>query len=322
MKRREFIILLGGAAAAPLAARAEPKVPTIGFLGANTASVQAAWTDAFVKRLGELGWTEGRNVAIDYRWAEGRTERFAKLAAEFAKARVNVIVTSGTPGALAAKRATTTIPIVFALSGDPVGGGLVANMARPGGNVTGFTNQPPDLAARRLELLREVVPSLRRVAVMANAANPATVQEMEEVKAAGRALGLEVDAAAIRQSEDIGPAFEPLKGRDQALYVCTDPLVFINRVRVNDLARAARLPTMYGFRTYVEAGGLMSYGANIEDLFRRAADYVDKILRGTKAGELPVEPPGKFDLVVNAATAKALGLELPPGLTARAEVIE
>jgi putative ABC transport system substrate-binding protein len=325
MKRRDFITLVGGAAAWPHAARAQQpaKLRTIGFLGANTASVQMQWTAAFVQRLRELGWIEGRTVAIEYRWAEGRTEQFTKIAAEFARQRVDVIVTSGTPPALAAKRAASTIPIVFALSGDPAGSGLVASLARPGGNVTGLSNQSDDLVARRLDLLREVVPGFRRLAIMANAANPATVKEMAEVQSTARALGLEVATAQIRQSEDIAPAFETLKGRDQALYVCTDQLIFINRARVNALALAARLPTMYGFRTYVEAGGLMSYGANVADLFRRAADYVDKILRGTKPADLPVEPPTKFDLVINLTTAKGLGLDVPPTLLTRAdEVIE
>ena len=234
-----------------------------------------------------------------------------------------MIVTSGTPPTLAAKRATSGIPIVFALSADPVHSGLIADLKRPGGNVTGLSNQSDDLIARRLDLLREVVPGFRRVAIMANAAHPATVQEMNDVAAAARRLGLEVATAKIRQSEDIAPAFDIIKGRDQALYVCTDSLVFINRARVNALALAARLPTMYGFRAYVEGGGLMSFGASLPDLFRRAAEYVDKILRGTKPRDLPVEQPTKFELTINRTTAQGLGLDLPPTLLARAdEVIE
>jgi putative ABC transport system substrate-binding protein len=323
MRRRDFIGLIGSAAAWPLAAHAQqPGKRTIGFLGLNTPSVQMHWTAAFVERLRELGWSEGQNLAIEYRWAEGRSDRFAKIAAEFVRLKVDVIVTSGTPPALAAKQATARIPIVFALSADPVASGLVASLARPGGNVTGLSNQSDDLVARRLELLREVVGDFRRLAILANAGNPATVQEMKQVEATARALGLEVATAPIRQSEDIAPAVEKLKGREQALYVCTDQLVFINRARVNALAIAARLPTMYAFRPYVEAGGFMYYGANLSDLFRRAGDYVDKILHGARPAELAVEPPTKFDLVINAATAKALGLTLPSGLRARAETID
>ena len=326
MRRREFITLLGGAAAAwPLAARAQQpaKLPTIGFLGASTPSAQSQWVAAFVQRLRELGWIEGRTVAIEYRWAEGRSERFAEIAAEFVRLKVDVIVTAGTAAVLAAKQATSVIPIVFAVAGDPVGSGLVASLARPGGNVTGLSIQATDLAGKRLELLREVVPGLRRLAIMANVGNPGAVLEMGEVQAAARTLGLEVATLEIRRAEDIAPAFEALKGRADALYVCADPLVITNRIRINTLALGARLPTMHGIREYVEAGGLMSYGPNFPDLFRRAADYVDKILRGAKPADIPVEQPTKFDLVINLTTAKALGLDVPPTLLARAdEVIE
>ena len=282
-----------------------------GFLGSSTPSAQGQWTAAFVQRLRELGWIEGRTVAIEYRWAEGRSERFAEIAAEFVRLKVDVIVTSGTAAVLAAKQATSVIPIVFAVAGDPVGTGLVASLARPGGNVTGLSIQQTDLAGKRLELLREVVPGLRRLAILANVGNPAAVLEMGEVQAAARTLGLEVATFEIRRAEDIAPAFEALKGRADALYVCADPLVITNRIRINTLALGARLPTMHGVREYVEAGGLMSYGPNFPDLFRRAADYVDKILRGAKPADLPVEQPTKFDLVINLTTAKALGLDRP-----------
>jgi putative ABC transport system substrate-binding protein len=212
---------------------------------------------------------------------------------------------------------------VFAAASDPVGTGLVASLARPGGNVTGLSDQIFDAAGKKLELLREVVPGLRRLAIMANMGNPASVLDMGETKATARALGLEVTTSEIRRAEDISPAFEALKGRADALYVCTDPLVDTHRVRINTLALAARLPTMHSLREYVEAGGLMSYGPIVPDLFRRAADYVDKILRGAKPGDLPVEQPTKFNLIINLTTAKALGLEIPPTLLARAdEVIE
>src|SRR6266542_1138424 len=298
--RRDFITLLGGAAVAwPLAARAQqvPKLPTIGFMGASTASFERASTDAFVQRLRELGWIENRTVAIEYRWAEGRDERFAQIAAEFVRLKVDVILTYGTPSSLAVKKATAVIPIVFAAAGDPVGTGLVASLARPGGNITGLSIQQTDLASKRLDLLREVVPGLRRLAILANVGSPAVVLDMREVEAAARTLGLEVIASEIRRSADIVHAFEALNGRADELYVCIDPLVVAHRIRINTLALAARLPTMHGSREFVEAGGLMSYGPNQADLYRRAADYVDKILRGAKPGDIPVEQPRKFDLV-------------------------
>ena len=326
MNRRDFISLLGGAAASwPLAARAQQpgKLPTIGFLVAGTPSSHGQWVAAFVRRLHELGWIEGRTVAIEYRWAESRTERFDEIAAEFVRRKVDVIVTSATAAIVAAKQATSVIPIVFAAAGDPVGTGLVASLARPGGNVTGLSIQQTDVAAKRLELLREVVRDLRRLAILANVGGPAVVLDMREVQTTARPLGLEVVTSEIRRGEDIAPAFETLKGRADALYVCIDPLVHTHRIRINTLALAARLPTMHGSREAVEAAGLMSYGPNQPDLYRRAADYVDKILRGAKPGEIPVEQATKFDLVINLTTAKALGLTIPESFLLRAdEVIE
>jgi len=313
VRRREFITLLSGAAAWPLSARAQQAArrPTIGYMGVNTPVVESQRTAAFVQRLRELGWIEGRNVAVEYRWAEGRNERFAEIAAELVQLKVEVIVTAGTAAVVAAKQATSVIPIIFALGGDPVGTGLVASLARPGGNVTGLTQQSTDLAGKRVELLREVVPGLGRLATMANIGNPLAVLEMREVHAAARTLGLEVATSEIRRAEDIAPAFDALKGRADALYVVADPLVTTNRIRINTLALGARLPTMHGQNDNVEAGGLMSYGANFPDLYRRAADYVDKILRGTKPADIPVEQPTKFDLAINLTTAKALGLKIP-----------
>ena len=325
MRRREFVTLLGGAAAWPLAARAQQAGtrPTIGFLGANTPSLDSRRIAAFVQRLRERGWIEGHTFAIEYRWAEGRNERYAEIAAEFVRLKVDVIVTSGTPPVLAAKQATAVIPIVFAAAGDPVGAGLVASLGRPGDNVTGLSLQGTDLAGKRVEILREIVPSIRRLAIMANVGNPYAVLEMAEVQAAVRTLGLEVTTPEIRRPADIASAFEALKGRADALYVVADPLVFTNRAQIHTLAMGARLPTMYGFREYVDGGGFISYGADVPDLFRRAADYVDKILRGTKPAGIPVEQPTKFDLVINLTTAKALGIEVPATLLARAdEVIE
>jgi len=300
VKRRNFITLLGGTAAWPLAARAQQagRLPTIGFLGASTLGVEGHRNAVLVQRLRELGWIEGRSIAIEYRWAEGRNEHFAEIAAEFVRLKVDVIVTYGTAPTLAAKQATAVIPIVFAVSGDPVGTGLVASLARPGGNVTGLSGQQTDSATKRIELLREV-------------------------QTAAHTLGLQVNILEVQQAQDIAPAFNDLKGRVDALYVVGDPLVNTNRIRINILAVGAGLPTIYLLREYVEAGGLLSFGPNILDLYRRAAGLVDKILRGAKAADLPVEQPTKFDLIINLTTAKALGLTIPESFLARAdEVIE
>jgi putative tryptophan/tyrosine transport system substrate-binding protein len=324
MKRREFVTLLGGAAAWPIAARAQQpvKVPTIGFLGTTTASAWGSWTAAFVQRLRELGWIEGRTVAIEYRWAEAHSERFAEIAAEFVRLKVDVIVTGGN-AAVAAKQATSVVPIVSLLVGDPLGTGLVASLPRPGGNVTGLSNQATDVVGKRLELLREVLPGLRRLAIMANVDYPVGVVEMGEIRVAASVLGLDVANFEIRRAEDIAPAFETIKGRADGLYVVGDALVTTYQIRINTLALAARLPTIYSQREQVEAGGLMSYGPNFPDLFRRAAEYVDKILRGAKPSDLPVEQPTKFDFVVNLTTAKAIGLTIPESFLLRAdEVIE
>lgn len=326
MQRREFITLFGGAAATwPLAAHAQQpaKLPTIGFLGPQTQAAQREWTEAFLQRMAEHGWVDGRTVAIEYRWGEGRSERFAEIAAEFVRLKVDIIVTAGTAAVIAAKQATSVIPIVFGTAGDPVGTGLVPSLARPGGNVTGLSNQSADIPGKRLELLREVVPGLRRLAIMADIGSSIGVVERDEVEAAAVKLGLETVKAEIRQVQDIAPAIEALKGRADGLYVVTDPLVNTNRIQINALALGAQLPTLHGQGAYVEAGGLMSYGANIPDLFRRAGDYADKILRGAKPADLPVEQPTKFDLAVNLKIAKALGLAIPATLLARTdEVIE
>jgi putative ABC transport system substrate-binding protein len=323
MRRREFIALMGGATVAwPLTVRAQQaaKLPTVGYLGVVTPE-QIKWTAVFMQRLRELDWIEGRNVAIEVRWAEGRDERYAEIAAEFVRLKVDVIVTAGS-AVPAVKQATSVIPIVFTVAADPLGTGFVASLARPGGNITGLSIQSTDLAGKRLAFLHEVVPGLRHLAIM-NVANPATVVELGEAQAMAHTLGLEVATAEIRRAEDIAPAFDALEGRAEALYVVADPLVGANRVRINTLALGARLPTMHGFREFVEAGGLMSYGPNFPDLYRRSAEYVDKILRGTKPGDLPVEQPTKFDLVVNLTTAKALRLKIPESFLVRADdVIE
>jgi len=326
VKRREFITMLGGMTVWPLAARAQQpmaKLPTIGFLGSATLLVESQRVAAFVQRLRQLGWIENRNVAIEYRWAEGRIERFTELAAEFARLKVDLIVAATTPAVIAAKQATSVIPIVIATANDPVATGLVASLARPGGNVTGLSNQMADTAAKRLELLREVVPGLRRLAILGNVDNPGAVLDMREAQAAASAVGLEATTFEIRRAKEIAPLFEALKGRGDALYFASDPLMNTNRTRISTLALGARLPTMHAVRDYVEAGGLMSSGASIVDQYRRAADYVDKILRGAKPGELPIEQPTKFDLVINLTTAKALGLNISDNLLTLAdEVIE
>jgi putative ABC transport system substrate-binding protein len=299
------------------------KLPTIGFLGAATPAVASQWVNAFVKRLAELGWIEGRTLAIEYRWADARPERYAEIAAEFVSLKVDVIVTWASAPVLAAKRATKVVPVVFAAQMDPVGAGIVTSLARPGGNITGMSIQQTDTAGKRLELLREAVPNLRRLAIMGNAGAPGAVLEMNELQATARSLGLEVTKHEIGQAEDIPPAIESFRNRFDALYIATDPLVFSNRVRINALAQEARLATIYGSREYVDSGALMSYGPNWVELFRHAADQVDKILRGTKPADIPVQQPTKFELVLNLKTARALGLELAPTLIARAdEVIE
>ena len=324
MRRREFIALLGGATAAwPLTARSQQagKLRTIGYL-ASDPSVFSPWTSAFLGRLGELGWVEGRTVAIEYRFSEGHAERVTEVAAEFVQKKVDVILTSGSAVPVI-KKATTIIPVVFALANNPVGGGLVASLARPGGNVTGLSSQSTDIVGKRLELLHEVAPGLRRVAVMFNAGYPDAVLEMAEVQAAARILAIEVAPLEIRRAEDIPPAVAALKTQADAVYVVADALTAANAPSIVTITLTARLPTFFQNRTFVQAGGLMSYGPNFPHMFRRTADLVDKILRGAKPGDIPVEQPTKFEFVINLKTAKALGLSVSQTLLATAdEVIE
>ena len=323
MRRREFITLLGAATAWPRRTRAQQagKLPTIGFLGADAAAF-APWTAAFVARLGELGWIEGKTVAIEYRWSQGRSERYAEIAAEFVSRKVDVIVTVGSAVPMV-RQATVVIPIVFAVGIDPVGSGLVASLAQPGGNVTGLSIQANELAGKRLEFARELVPQLHRLAIMFNVGNAQPVLEMGETQAAARMLGFEVAPLVIQRAEDIAPAFQGLKTRADALYVTVDQLMVANRSSILASALDARMPTIFSTRDFVKAGALMSYGPSYTERFGRAADYVDKILRGANPADLPVEQPTKFELVINVTTAKALGLDVPPPLLARAdEVIE
>jgi putative ABC transport system substrate-binding protein len=325
MKRRDFFTLLGGAAAAwPLAARAQQsaKPPTVGVLGTD-ASFWLPRTAAFVERMRALGWIDGRTITMEFGWSGGKPQRAADIAADFARRKVDAIVTAGANVATV-MQATPAIPIVFAIANDPVSSGLVKSLARPGGNVTGLSVQGSDLAGKRLQLLREVVPNLRQLAVMGNGDNSDALPEMTEVQAAARTLGLEAVPMDVRRADDIAPALGALKARtDAALYVVADALMVANHTRIITLALAAQLPVVFNARDFIQAGGLMSYGPNFPDLFRRAADDVDKILRGTKPGDIPIEQPTKFDLVINLTTAKALGLTIPESFLARAdEVIE
>jgi putative tryptophan/tyrosine transport system substrate-binding protein len=323
MKRRNFITLVSGAVAWPLISRAQQPTDlrTIGFLGANSPSVQGEWVAAFVKRLRELDWIEGRNVAIEYRWGEGQGDRSPGYFIEFARLKVDIIVTHGTANTIAAMRTTSTIPIVFAAISDPVGDKIVASLGRPGGNVTGMSNQSPATVGKRVELLREVIPGLRRLAVLANASSPVTLPEIREVRTVAEALGIEIAVPEIWRAEHIAPALGALKGRADAIYVQAEPLFNFNRVQINALALSARMPTVVGFRPFADAGGLISYGPNFPDLFGRAAEYVDKVLRGAKPGELPVQQPTKFELVINLKAAKALDLTISGRLLARADVV-
>ena len=327
MRRRDFITLLGGTAAGwPLAARGQQAdgVRRVGLLLAiANGPVGQAYARAFEQQLQRQGWTVGRNLTIEVRWGEGQVEHFAEIVAEFVRLKVDVIVTTGTPAALLAKQATSVIPVVFTQSGDPIGTGLITSLARPGGNLTGLSNQNRDAAGKRVEFLREMDPGLRRLAILANVDNPSVVLKRAEVEQAARKLGLDVTELEIRREEEIAPALSSLSGSGLALYVLGDSVTRINARRINTLALPARLPTMHEARDQVEAGGLMSYAERITEQYQRAADYVDKILRGAKPGDLPVEQPNKLDLVINMTTAKALGLTVPSTMFAIAdEVIE
>jgi putative ABC transport system substrate-binding protein len=323
MRRRDFLTAAGGiAAVSPFRGLAQqaPKLPMIGFMGAATPTAWAPWTSAFVRRLAELGWVDGKTIKIEYRWAEGSEERYAAIGAEFVKLDASVLVAVGGDSA---KKATSTIPIVVALMADPVRTGLVASLARPGGNITGMSIQSTDLAGKRIEFLKEALPTLQRFAILAWVDYVGTTLEAGAVHAAGKNFGLEVVTVPVHAASDIASAFASLAPQMQALYVPPNLLMNTNRVLINKFAQQHRLPTMHGFREYVDSGGLMSYGPNTPNLFRRAAEYVDKILRGTKPNELPVEQPTEFDLIVNLKVAKVIGLELSPSFLARAnEVIE
>jgi ABC-type uncharacterized transport system substrate-binding protein len=323
MRRRDFITLLGGAAAWPLAVRAQQaKMPVLGFLGTTSPSAWSRPVAAFEQRLRELGWIPGRTIIIDYRWTEGRNEQALAIAQSFVQRKVNIIVAGGNAVA-AVKQATASIPIVFPVAVDPLGSGFVDSLSRPGGNVTGLSLQGADVASKRLQLLREVVPALRQLAIMVNVAYPAAKKELAECEATSRALGLEATLWELRRPEDIATAFDSLGGSAEALYVVSDALTNTHYARIATLASSARLPTIFGTTDSITSGGLMAYGPNLPDLFRRAGDYVDKILRGAKPGDIPVEQPTKFTFLINLTTAQALGLTVPQTLLALAdEVIE
>jgi putative ABC transport system substrate-binding protein len=322
--RRELIAALVSAVAWPIAGRAQQtKRPVIGLLGGATASAQAQWTAAFVRRLSELGWAEGRTVAIEYRWADGDFSRSPAVIAEFVRLNVDVIVTHATPNVLAAKRVTSAIPIVFASAGDPVANGIVASLSRPGGNITGLSVRSADSTHKLVELSRDLLPNLGRLGFLSHVGNPVAELQRRGVQTAAAALGLEVLVAEIHGGEEIPSAIESVKGRVEALVVPSEPLYNANRIQINALALRTGLPTIYFDKVYVEAGGLMSYGVDWSSMWRRSAEFVDKILRGAKPGDIPIEQPTTFELVVNLKTAKALGLAVPwTVLTLADQVIE
>ena len=323
MRRREFIWLIGAAASLlprPALGQQPSKIPVIGFLVAGTQASHGDWVAGYAKRLSELGWTDGRNVTIEYRWAAGDNQRMVDFVVEFVERKVDIIVTSAN-GVRIARQATSSIPIVFAAFGDPVAAGLAKSLARPGGNATGLTVQPSDLAGKRIGLLREIIPNFRRLAALTNVAST-NFSEAEGIRTAAAAFGIEAKIFEIRTSDDIAPALANLKGTD-ALYVLSEPLVNANKAKIIETVTAEKIPTIFGFREFVDAGGLMSYGPNFSDLFRRAADFTDKILRGAKPADIPVQRPVKFDLIVNLKVARAIGLKIPESFLLLAdEVIE
>jgi putative tryptophan/tyrosine transport system substrate-binding protein len=321
MRRREFIRLLGGAAVVwPLASSAQSKIARIGFMGNSTAALEANLVDAFREGLREHGYEEGRNIAIEYRWADGNYERFPALVTELIAAKVDVIVAAGTPAALAMKEATTTVPLVMVAVGDPVGTGLVPSLARPRGNLTGLSSIAPDLEGKRLQLLREVVPALSRVAMFVNSTNPFHVSSMRQARAAAQAMGITLQLNDISKSEDLDGAFAAIREeRPDALLILADRVFLHNRERLIDFTKEQRLPTVNAYKELVEVGGLMSYGPSYEDMHKRAAIYVDKILKGAKPADLPIEQPSKFTFIVSLKAAKALGVTVPTQLLGLAD---
>jgi len=318
-----IVTLTVGMLTAPLTARAQPaaKMPKIGILQVGTPAGSGHLGEAFKREMRERGYVEGQHVVFEHRFGEGKRERLSEAAAELVRIKVDIIVTSTDEGIAAVKQQTKTIPIVMANSTDPVGTGFVASLARPGGNITGNSAMSPELSGKRLELLREVVPGLSRIAILWNPEIRGAVLDYKETEAAARSLYLQLQSVEVSQAGDLDHAFSTMTtGRAQALVVpAVNPLAFVNRGQIVRLAQKNRLPSIYGVRDFADAGGLMAYGPNAADLWRRAATYVDKILKGTRPGDLPVEQPTKFELVINLKTAKALGLAIPPSLVQRAD---
>ncbi len=319
------MLLLGGFAAASTSGaygQQSAKQPVIGFLVAGTQASHGAWVAAFAQRLSELGWTAGRNIKIEYRWAAGDIRQMTEFATEFVQEKVDVIVTSAY-GVVAAKQATSTIPIVFAAYGDAVSNGVVGSLARPGGNVTGLSIQPRELSSKRLELLRDIIPNVRRLAALVNTNYSGVAQEVIGIRTASAALNIEANILEIQTADDIEAALATLTGQTDALYVYSEPLTNSNRHQIIRAATTAKIPTIFGFREFVDAGGLISYGPDFTDLFKRAAEFADKILRGAPPADMPVQQPVKFDLIINLKAAKALGLKISETVLTRAdEVIE
>ena len=296
------------------------KVPRIGYLAGSTPEPQSARIKAFRQGLRELGYVEGKNIVFEYRYAEGKLERLPALAAELVRLKVDVILTAGPPATRAAKEATVTIPIVMAQDTDPVGNGFIASLARPGGNITGLATLAPEISGKQLELLKEIVPRLSRVAVLGTSTRPGTAQSLREVELAAGAFGVKLQYLDVLSSKDIETAFGAAsKGRAEAVLALASPVFSSQRTQIADLAVKSRLPAIYPQSEWVEDGGLMTYGASYIDLYRRAATYVDKILKGTRPADLPVEQPIKFELIINLKAAKQIGLTIPPNVLARAD---
>jgi putative tryptophan/tyrosine transport system substrate-binding protein len=323
MKRRTFAAGLLGAVTLPFAVHAQRagKPPVIGYIGANSEAIDRPRINAFMQRLSDLGWAEGRNIAVDARFTQGVVARAGEIAAEFVRRPVDLILTAGDAQVIAAKKATDAIPIVFAAVGDPVCNGLVASLPNPGGNATGLSLQLTDSVGKRVDLLRDLLPNLRHIGLIGNFINPTVAVEMRAAQSEARALGIETIPSGFSRTGEVAPAIEKLKGLVEALYVCQDPLVGSNIAEINASAIDARLPAMFSVRELAERGGLISYGPDLVTMYRRAAEMADKILRGAKPADIPVEQPTQFNLAINLKTANALGLKVPDALLPRADQV-